>query len=137
MSEQQANEEALEVQEKHPLEASEEPTVEGNFYRPPTDIYETPEALMVVMEIPGVDRDQVDVQLDQYTLTVTARIGLERYRELTPLYTEYDVGHFTRSFRLSNEVDRERIAAQVTDGVLTLTLPKIEEATPRRIEVSS
>jgi HSP20 family protein len=52
-----------------------------------------------------------------------------------PVYTEYNVGHYTRSFALSGKVDRERIAAQLEDGVLTLTLRKTTEARPRRIAI--
>ena len=127
---------ALEVQEKKALEASQEQTVEGDFFMPATDIFETDDALTVIMEIPGVDRENVDVQLDKNQLTITARIGLERYGELRPAYTEYGVGHFTRSFQLSSVVDQPKIKASVADGVLTLTLPKVREAEPRRIKVA-
>ena len=127
---------SLEVQEKKALDASQEQTVEGNFYLPATDIYETADALTVVMDVPGVDRDNIDIQLDKNRLTITARIGVERYGELQPAYTEYNVGHFTRSFQLSSVVDQAKINARVADGVLTLTLPKLEEATPRRIKVA-
>jgi HSP20 family molecular chaperone IbpA len=130
------NDQALEVQHKQALDSSQEQTIEGNFYRPPTDIFETADALTVVMEVPGVDREHVDVRLDKDELTVAARIGLERYSELQPVYTEYDIGHFTRSFHLSSVVDREGIEASVADGVLTLRLPKIKEAAPRRIRVN-
>lgn len=127
---------SIEVQEKKTLDASQEQTVEGDFYLPATDIYETADALTVVMDVPGVDRDNIDVDLDKNRLTVTARIGVERYSELQPAYTEYNVGHFTRSFQLSSVVDQGKINARVADGVLTLTLPKVEEATPRRIKVA-
>lgn len=126
---------SLEVQEKKALDASQEHTVEGSFYLPATDIYETADALTVVMDVPGVDRKNIDIDLDKNRLTITARIGMERYSELQPAYTEYNVGHYTRSFQLSNVVDQGKINAKVADGVLTLTLPKVEEATPRRIKV--
>jgi len=54
---------------------------------------------------------------------------------MEPLYTEYNVGHYTRSFTLSNKIDQEHISAQLDDGVLTLTLPKAKEAQPRRISI--
>lgn len=126
----------LEVQEKQALDSSREQTVEGSFYRPLTDIFETSDSLTVVMEVPGVDREQIDIQLDKDLLTVTARIGLERYGQLEPVYTEYEIGHFTRSFQLSNAVDRDKIEASVKDGVLTLSMPKVKEAVPRRITVT-
>jgi HSP20 family protein len=54
---------------------------------------------------------------------------------MEPVYTEYNIGHYTRSFTLSNKIDQERISAQLDDGVLTLTLPKAQEAQPRRISI--
>ena len=55
---------------------------------------------------------------------------------LQPVYTEYNIGHYRRSFTLSNKVDQNRIGAEMKDGVLTITLPKAEEAKPRRISVN-
>ena len=122
--------------EKQEVSAKDEQTVPGRFYTPATDIYETDEALTVVMEIPGVDREHVNVSLENKRLRVEGRIDLTSYEGLEPVYTEYGVGNYARSFELSNKVDRNGISAEVTDGVLTLTLPKIMEAEPRRIPVS-
>ncbi len=131
-----ASNEQLSVQEKQAHDANGEQTVEGRFFRPLTDIFESSDALTVVMEVPGVDRQDIDIQLDNNRLTVAARIGLERYGSLEPMYTEYEVGHFTRSFQLSSRIDRSRIEASVNDGVLTLSLPKTAEATPRSIAIN-
>jgi HSP20 family protein len=75
------------------------------------------------------------VQIEQDRLSVEARISLEPYSNMKPLYTEYGVGHFARSFRLTNAIDREGISASIADGVLTLTLPKVKEAASRKIEI--
>ncbi len=133
-STEQANSE-LEVQNKQELADNGEPTRQGRFYTPLTDIHETDEALTVVMEIPGVAKNDVDIKLEKSVLSVEARISLNTYSELKPLYSEYGVGNYTRKFQLPNVVDQEGIVASVDDGVLTLTLPKVVEATPRTIEI--
>jgi HSP20 family protein len=131
-----ANPQELAVREKKELASKEERTVPGRFYVPYTDVYETEEALTVVMEMPGVDRKDLEVELKDDVLRVEGRIDFAKYEGMEPVYTEYNVGHWTRSFALSDKVDRERIAAQLEDGVLTLTLPKTAEAQPRRIAIA-
>jgi HSP20 family molecular chaperone IbpA len=131
-----ANPQELAVREKKELATKEERTVPGRFYVPYTDVYETEEALTVVMEMPGVDRKDVEVELKDDVLRVEGRIDFAKYEGMEPVYTEYNIGHWTRSFALSDKVDRERIAAQLEDGVLTLTLPKTAEARPRRIAIA-
>jgi len=127
---------ALEVQEKKELVSKEEKTVPARYYVPTTDIFETDDALTVVMEIPGVEREALEVNIENDVLRVDARIDFSKYEELEPLYTEYNVGHFTRSFTLSNNIDQQQISAHLDDGVLTLTLKKAEEAVPRRIAIN-
>jgi HSP20 family molecular chaperone IbpA len=131
-----ARSQALEVQEKKELVSKEEKTVPARYYVPTTDIFETDDALTVVMEIPGVERQALEVNIENDVLRVDARIDFSKYEELEPLYTEYNVGHFTRSFTLSNNIDQQQISAQLDDGVLTLTLKKAEEAVPRRIAIN-
>jgi HSP20 family molecular chaperone IbpA len=125
----------LEVQDKKELTQEREQTLQGRFFTPLTDIYETTESLVVVMEIPGVPNSDLDIKLEKDQLTVEARISVEPYSNLKPLYTEYNVGHFSRSFRLSNEIDKDSIRANVADGVLTLNLPKVQEAAARTISI--
>lgn len=125
----------LEVQEKQEVTAGEEQADQTRYYRPLTDIYETPEALVVVMEMPGVEKSDLNVRLEQDQLTVEGRISLAPYNNLKPLYTEYGVGHYARRFRLSNAINKQGIAARVENGVLTLTMPKVEEAATKSIEI--
>ena len=131
-----ARSQALEVQEKKELVSKEEKTVPARYYVPTTDIFETDDALTVVMEIPGVERQALEVNIENDVLRVDARIDFSKYEELEPLYTEYNVRHFTRLFTLSNNIDQQQISAQLDDGVLTLTLKKANEAVPRRIAIN-
>jgi HSP20 family molecular chaperone IbpA len=125
----------LAVREKKEL-TGQEKTVPGRFFVPSTDAYETEDGLTLVMEMPGVVRENLDVSLEDGVLTVEGRLDFSKYEGLEPVYTEYNVGHYTRSFSLSDKVDQENIAARIEDGVLTLTLPKAQAARPRRIAVS-
>jgi HSP20 family protein len=130
-----ATSQALEVQEKRELASKGEKTVPARYYIPATDIYETADALTVVMEIPGVGKDDVSVSLENDGLRVEAKIDFSKYEGLEPAYTEYNVGHYSRAFSLSNKIDQNNIGAELDDGVLTLTLNKVKEAMPRRIAI--
>ena len=131
-----AEQQDLAVREKRELTTKEERTVPGRFYVPPTDVYETADALIVVLELPGVTRESVSIELKEDVLRVEAKIDFAKYEGLEPVYTEYNIGHYTRSFALSDAVDRERVGAQLADGVLTLSLPKVAAARPRRIALT-
>jgi HSP20 family molecular chaperone IbpA len=127
---------SLEVQEKKELVEKEEKTVPATYYVPYTDILETEDALTVVLEMPGVETDTVDVKVEDDVLQIEGRIELANYSEMQPLYTEYNVGHYSRKFSLASTIDRDKISGEMKDGVLTLTLPKAETAKPRRIAVN-
>ena len=127
----------LQVQEKRELQKKDETTIPARTFVPTTDIFETNDALKVVMEMPGVDKANLDVNVENDVLTVSGRINLSKYEKLQPVYTEYNIGHYRRTFNLSSSrVNQDRIAAEMKDGVLTLTLPKVEQAKPRRISVA-
>jgi HSP20 family molecular chaperone IbpA len=125
----------LAVQEKKELVSKGEKTVPARYYVPNTDIYETEDALKLVMEVPGVDRKDIDIRLEDDVLRVEARIDTAKYEGMEPLYTEYNVGHFARAFTLSHRIDQQQIGAALSDGVLTLTLKKLQQAQQRRIEI--
>jgi HSP20 family protein len=125
----------LQVQQKRELEKKEETTIPARIFLPTADIYETQDALSVVLEMPGVEKNNVDVRVEDGVLKVEGRLDFSKYQGLQPLYTEYNVGHYSRSFRLSSKIDHSKIGAELKDGVLTLTLPKIEEAKPRTIQI--
>ena len=126
----------LQVQQKRELEKKEETTIPARIFVPTTDIYEAPESLNVLVEMPGVEKKNVEISVEDGVLNVRGRLDLTKYQGLTPLYTEYNVGHYSRRFRLSSKIDQNKIDAEMKDGVLSLTLPKIEEAKPRTIRVT-
>ena len=106
-------------------------------FTPPADIYETGDALIVMCELPGVAPDSLDITLERRVLTIRGRTAGEHRSGFQRVYHEYDAGDFERVFTLSEEIDRDRIAATATDGVLQLVLPKAASARARRIEIKS
>ncbi|GJQ58585.1 MAG: Hsp20/alpha crystallin family protein [Candidatus Scalindua sp. AMX11] len=117
-------------------ECAGERTIPGKYYIPRTDIAETEKNLVVTMDVPGVRKENLNITLENRNLEVDAKIDFSPYEKLDPVYTEYNVGHYTRSFTVSNTIDTKNIDANLTDGVLTLTLPKAPEALPRKIEIN-
>jgi HSP20 family molecular chaperone IbpA len=125
----------LQVQKKREVEKKEEPTIPTRAFVPSTDIYESDDALTIVMEMPGVDKEDLDVSVESGILQVEGRLNFKKYEGMHPVYTEYNIGNYRRSFSLTNRIDQLKIRADVSDGVLTLILPKAEEAKPRKITV--
>lgn len=101
---------------------------------PPVDIYETSDGLVVKADLPGVAKDGVDVSIENSLLTIRGKATHSAPGEI--VYREYDLLNFYRQFELSERVDQTKISAELQNGVLTLNLPKAEEAKPRRIDVN-
>lgn len=111
----------------------EETRTRERYTTPPVDIYETSEGLVVTADIPGVSQEALNVHVDNRVLTIAGQS-----RHIVPgdaVYREYELVHYFRQFELSDEVDVNRIAAELKNGVLTLQLPKAEAAKPRQIPV--
>ncbi|MFZ1882585.1 MAG: Hsp20/alpha crystallin family protein [Rhodoplanes sp.] len=126
----------LQVQQKREVESKQEATIPARVFVPAADIFETDEALTVILEMPGVDKDKVDVKVENDVLQIEGWIDFSRYEGLQPVYTEYNIGNYARSFQLSSKIDQDRISAELRDGVMTLVLPKSEKAKSRKIAVS-
>lgn len=131
-----ADDQEMQVQQKREVDRSQESTTPTRAFMPTADIFETEDALTVVLEMPGVAKDNVDVSVEDGILTVEGRIDFGKYEGLRPIYGEYNVGPFRRSFRLSSRIDQSKINAEMRDGVITLVLPTAEQAKPRRITIS-
>lgn len=126
----------LQAQHKREVEKKQESTMPVRDFVPVTDIFETEQALTVVLEMPGVSKESVEVGVENDVITITGRIDSSKYEGLQPLYTEYNIGNYSRSFQISSKIEQEGIQAELKDGVMTLVLPKAEKAMPRRISVS-
>ena len=102
---------------------------------PQVDIVETETEFRMIADMPGVDADSVDIDVDKNVLTLQGRFVPQPPEGYSLVYQEYRNGNYERSFTLGSTIDRTGINATVRDGVLRLTLPKAKEAQPRRIEV--
>lgn len=125
------------------MSRTEKRELEGNgraegarLFVPYTDIHETDRGVIVTIEVPGVDRNAVDIELADGVLTVKGTIDSARYEGMRPIYREYEVGSFVRTFRVSPKIDATAISATMADGVLTIDLPKTKEAQLKRIAVN-
>jgi len=122
-------------QSARPAEAPTAPSPEPQT--PLIDIHEGPEGLVLEADLPGADERTLTIQVEDNVLSLRARIEPDLPEGARAIHQEYRPGEFYRSFILSDEVDRARIAAELKHGVLRLTLPKAERAKARRIEIKS
>jgi HSP20 family protein len=102
---------------------------------PAVDVFEDDAGITLIADVPGATRESLSIRVDGDTLTLEAPLELGLPQELEAVYAEVRSGRYRRSFTLSRELDSQRIDAGLKDGVLTLRLPKLEAARPRRIEV--
>src|SRR5262245_13826168 len=116
-----------------------EQTRPGRTYMPDVDIREDEHALWFFVDMPGVEQDQVEVEMHDDVLRLDGRVSLEDYQGLKPIPTANNVGNYTRPITLANpqHFDREHIFAKLVNGVLEVKLPKAETAKPRRIPVTA
>ena len=114
-----------------------ERTRERTVFLPRTDIYERDNALVLVADMPGVDENSVEINVEQRVLTITGRVTPQEVADHRLTYAEYEAGDFERSFTLSEEVDVDQIKATVKGGVLRLVMPKSEAAKPKKISVKA
>lgn len=104
---------------------------------PRADIYELDDQIVIVADVPGADESSIDITLEKNILTINATIDPVFPQGYTLQSAEYEIGDYHRSFRLSNEIDQEKIDAVVKDGVLRLYLTKADQARTRKISVKA
>lgn len=124
----------IKVRDKTQAVSGGESTKTETYYSPPVDIFETGDAVIVVADIPGVTKDNIEVSLDDGILTLHGKMITER-PEGRIILEEYENGHYMRRFTVSESIDQGKIEASLANGVLTVTLPKIGPVQPKKIQV--
>ncbi len=117
-------------------QSAEQPTRSGLAYRPNVDILETENEFTLLMDVPGVERDSLDIDFAEGMLTVQARVAQRYAANQRFLLREYGIGGYYRSFQVGEQIDVNGISAEYADGVLRIHLPKAEAAKPRKIAVN-
>lgn len=105
--------------------------------QPAIDVYETDASITLLADMPGVPRDQLEIQVEGDSLLIQGEAKPQIPADLEPLWAEVRTPRFRRSFTLSRELDTSRIEANLKDGVLTLRIPKQAQAQPRRVQVNA
>lgn len=132
-----SNKEVTQAPDQTPAEATAEPSRARRVWRPLTDIVETKDGVVLMMELPGVAAGDIDIALEKRVLSIRARSGSAALDSLQLVHAEYEPGDYERAFTLSEDFDSDRIEAELKNGVLTLRLPRADEAQPRTIRVKA
>lgn len=102
---------------------------------PPADVLEESDGITLRLDVPGVSKDRLNVQADKNTLVIEGEVQIQMPQGMEALYAEIQSTRYRRSFTLSGELDAEKIVANVSNGVLSVSIPKRAELKPRKIEV--
>lgn len=127
----------LKVKDKQEIAAPAEQTKPGPVFTPDVDIFETETGITLMADMPGVKSDGLVIDLRENVLTLSGDVQPYIGEDEQVINFEYGVGRYYRQFNLSDVIDQERIEANLNEGVLRLSLPKVDKATPRKIEVTS
>ena len=125
----------LQVKPKQELTSPAEQTRPGLIFTPSVDICETDREVTLLADLPGVTSDNLTIDLRENILTLTGKVAPFEGTNDEDILIEYEIGKYHRQFNLSSVIDQSNIDAKLNDGVLRLSLPKVEKATPRKIEV--
>jgi HSP20 family molecular chaperone IbpA len=126
---------ALKAKEKRVVPAPAERTKPGPSFTPAVDIFETDREITLVADIPGVKADNLEIDLRDNILTLAGEVAAPEGPGEEDVLREYDTGKYLREFTLSEMIDQSKIEAELKDGVLRLTLPKLEAVSPRKVTV--
>ena len=126
---------ALQAKQKSEVTTPAEQTRPGPVFTPAVDIFETEKEITLLADIPGVKAGDLDIDLHENVLSLEGDVKSPEGTDEVDVFKEYRTGKYYRQFTLSQVIDQSKIKAQLKDGVLRLTLPKVEAATPRKIAV--
>jgi HSP20 family protein len=127
----------LKVREKQEVSSPAEQTTPGLVFTPAVDIFETEKEIALLADMPGVKADDLTIDLRDNTLTLSAECTPIERSDEEGILVEYESGKYYRQFTLGEVVDQEKIDARLENGVLRLSLPKVEKATPKKITVKA
>jgi len=127
----------LKVKEKQELASPAELTRPGLVFTPSVDIFENEREIVLLADMPGVQAQALNIDLRDNTLTLEGGVESFEADGEEAVLIEYEVGKYYRQFSLSEVIDQNKIDAQLNNGVLRLTLPKVEKAAPRTITVQA
>lgn len=129
-------EKTLQVEkEEAAIEEGAEWARDRNIFVPRADIYETDDHIVVVVDLPGVKEDQIDVTIEKDVLTIKAYVDMEEPEGYSLSFAEYEIGDYQRSFKLTDEIDRDKIEASYKEGVLRLYMAKAEQMKTKKIAI--
>ena len=117
------------------VQTQQRPEIPQAVYMPDVDILEDGDVLTLRADLPGTDKQEVDLSVENGVLTIDAKPTLQAPEGYTLVGQEWDYGTFHRTFQLSDTVNVEKISAAVKNGTLTVTIPKREEVRTRKIEI--
>lgn len=123
------------TKKEHSAVTRRQQPAEKPVFIPAADIWETPEAMIVQLDMPGVAPERLDVQVHSGTLVIDGKIGAEPSGKT--LYAEQRLGDYHREFALSDDLNPDAIDAKLANGVLTLTIGKAEKVKPRKIAITA
>ena len=135
MSDKESKE--IQVKPKQELTSPAEQTLPGLVFTPNVDIFETDHEITLLADMPGVTADNLTIDLRDNVLTLTGEVAPFEEANEEDILVEHEIGKYHRQFNLSSIIDQSRIDANLNDGVLRLSLPKVEEVKPRKIEIKT
>ena len=127
----------LQVREKHEVSQAAEQTKPGPVFTPAVDIFETEGSIVLLADMPGVEAEDVHIDLRDDVLTLTGDVKPWEGAGESDVLVEFETGRYHRKFALSEAIDQGKIEARLSEGVLRLVMPKAQKAIPRKIAVSA